>query len=94
MTESNQGESNRTESNQDAVLHHRIDELVAEEHRLERAHVGTALSDEEQRRLGDVGVQLDRLWDLLRQRDARRRAGLDPDGAQERPGDVVEGYQQ
>jgi hypothetical protein len=83
-----------TESNQDAVLHHQIDELVAEEHRLERAHVGTALSDEEQRRLSNVGVELDRLWDLLRQRDARRRAGLDPDGAQERPGGVVEGYQQ
>jgi len=78
----------------DAALHHRIDELVAEEHRLERAHVGSALSDEEQSRLADMGVQLDRLWDLLRQRDARRRAGLDPDGAQERPGGIVEGYQQ
>jgi hypothetical protein len=83
-----------TESNQDAVLHHQIDELVAEEHRLERSHVGTALSEEEKQRLGEVGVQLDRLWDLLRQRDARRRAGLDPDAAQERPGGVVEGYQQ
>jgi hypothetical protein len=39
-------------------------------------------------------VQLDRYWDLLRQRDARRRAGLDPDAAQERSADVVEGYRQ
>jgi hypothetical protein len=39
-------------------------------------------------------VQLDRYWDLLRQRDARRRAGLDPDGAQVRSADVVEGYRQ
>lgn len=78
----------------DTELHHRIDELVAEEHRLERAHVGQALSESEQRRLADLGVALDRHWDLLRQRDARRRAGLDPDGAQQRPADVVEGYRQ
>jgi hypothetical protein len=78
----------------DDELHRRIDELVAEEHQLERANVGQALSDDEQRRLADLSVQLDRYWDLLRQRAARRRAGLDPEGAQERPGDVVEGYQQ
>jgi hypothetical protein len=78
----------------DDELHRRIDELVDEEHRLERAHVGQPLSDTEQQRLDQLGVQLDRYWDLLRQRDARRRAGLDPDGAKERPGDVVEGYRQ
>jgi hypothetical protein len=78
----------------DDELHRRIDELVAEEHRLERAHVGQALSEAEQQRMNDLGVQLDRYWDLLRQRDARRRAGLDPDAAQERSADVVEGYRQ
>jgi uncharacterized protein DUF2630 len=78
----------------DDELHRRIDELVAEEHRLERAHVGQALSEAEQQRLAELGVQLDRYWDLLRQREARRRAGLDPDGAQERSADVVEGYRQ
>jgi len=78
----------------DSDIHRRIDELVAEEHRLERAHTGQRLSDAEQARLADLGVQLDRYWDLLRQRDARRRAGLDPDGARERSGDVVEGYRQ
>jgi Protein of unknown function (DUF2630) len=78
----------------DDELHRRIDELVAEEHRLERAHVGQALSEAEQQRLAELGVQLDRYWDLLRQRDARRRAGLDPDGAQERSANVVEGYRQ
>lgn len=78
----------------DDELHRRIDELVAEEHRLERAHVGQALSEAEQRRLNELAVQLDRYWDLLRQRDARRRAGLDPDAAQERSADVVEGYRQ
>lgn len=78
----------------DDELHRRIDELVAEEHRLERSHVGTPLSDAEQKRLEELGVQLDRYWDLLRQRDARRRAGLDPNDAQERPANVVEGYRQ
>jgi len=78
----------------DAELHQRIDELVAEEHRLERDHVGQPLSDSDKRRLDDLGVQLDRYWDLLRQRDARRRAGQDPDAAQQRSADVVEGYRQ
>ncbi|GAA5124237.1 DUF2630 family protein [Pseudonocardia adelaidensis] len=78
----------------DDELHRHIDELVAEEHRLERAHVGQALSEAEQQRLNELGVQLDRYWDLLRQRDARRRAGLDPDAAQERSANVVEGYRQ
>jgi predicted transcriptional regulator len=78
----------------DDELHRRIDELVAEEHRLERAHVGQALSEAEHQRLNELAVQLDRYWDLLRQRDARRRAGLDPDVAQERSADVVEGYRQ
>jgi hypothetical protein len=78
----------------DHELHRHIDELVAEEHRLERAHVGQALSASEQQRMTELGVQLDRYWDLLRQRDARRRAGLDPDDAQQRSTDVVEGYRQ
>jgi hypothetical protein len=39
-------------------------------------------------------VSLDQCWDLLRQRRARRDAGLDPDTAAERPADVVEGYWQ
>jgi predicted transcriptional regulator len=78
----------------DDELHRHIDELVAEEHRLERAHVGQALSEAEQQRLNELAVQLDRYWDLLRQRDARRRAGLDPEAAQERSADVVEGYRQ
>lgn len=78
----------------DNELHARIDELVTEEHKLERGHSGRSLTEAEQARLTDLGVQLDRYWDLLRQRDARRRAGQDPDTAQERPADVVEGYRQ
>lgn len=78
----------------DHQIHQHIDELVGEEHSLERAHVGQGLSDAEQARLAELGVQLDRYWDLLRQRDARRRAGQDPDAAQIRDGNVVEGYRQ
>jgi hypothetical protein len=78
----------------DAQIVKQIDELVDEEHRLERDHVGAGLSEAEQARLRDVEVQLDRAWDLLRRRRARRHAGLDPDSAVVEPASVVEGYQQ
>src|SRR3954453_3035014 len=62
----------------------RIDELVAQEHRLRSQ--GQALTDEERAALRDAEVHLDQLWDLLRRRDAARRAGQDPDSvAGERP---------
>jgi hypothetical protein len=78
----------------DAQIHGTIEELVAEEHDLwEREAAGSA-SDQDQRRLEDLKVSLDRCWDLLRQRRARREAGLDPEGAQARPEEVVERYLQ
>jgi hypothetical protein len=72
----------------------RIGRLSDEEHRLERSHQGEPLSDDELERLRTIEVALDQCWDLLRQRRARRTAGQDPDQASERPGPVVEGYQQ
>ena len=42
--------------------------------------------------LESIRVELDRLWDLLRQRRALREAGGDPDEASERDADTVEGY--
>jgi predicted nuclease with TOPRIM domain len=45
-------------------------------------------------RLEEIRVELDRLWDLLRQQRALRDAGGDPDRAAERPADTVERYQQ
>lgn len=78
----------------DAVLG-RIDELVAEEQRLhELSSHGDSLTPEDRARLTEVELGLDQCWDLLRQRRARRDAGLDPDAAPVRPTDVVEGYQQ
>jgi hypothetical protein len=67
----------------------RIDELVAEEHRLQNTPDET-----DPERLRSLEVMLDQCWDLLRQRRARRDAGLDPSEAKVRDANVVEGYQQ
>lgn len=76
------------------IIQH-IDRLVNEEHKLERAHDdGKSLNVDERARLRDLEAHLDQLWDLLRQRRARRSAGLDPDAAEERDASTVEGYQQ
>ena len=72
----------------------RISELVDEEHRLERTHVGRALSEDEHAQMSELNAKLDQCWDLLRQRRARREMGQNPDEAQSRPERVVEGYQQ
>ncbi len=78
----------------DAELVRRIENLVEEEHRLEREHAGEGLDEAGRRRLRDVEIQLDQAWDLLRQRRALRHAGQDPDEAEERSPEVVERYQQ
>jgi hypothetical protein len=73
----------------------RIDQLIDEEHQLyEKSSTGNPLSEDDDRRLAELEVQLDQCWDLLRQRRAKRDAGLDPDEAAARPPNVVEGYQQ
>jgi hypothetical protein len=78
----------------DPQIHGAIDRMVAEEHELwEREGAGTA-TDSDRRRLEELRVSLDQCWDLLRQRRARREAGQDPEGADLRPPDVVERYQQ
>jgi hypothetical protein len=70
------------------VLSH-IEALVAEEHRLfERGE----LSDEQQKRLAKVQLELDQCWDLLRQRRALREFGGDPTQAHVRDGNVVKKY--
>ena len=80
---------------QDEQIIARVHELVDEEHALERAaqeHQG--LGDGEQERLRHLEEQLDQCWDLLRQRRARRNAGLDPDDATVRDPQIVEHYRQ
>jgi hypothetical protein len=76
----------------DRSIHQHIEALVAEEDTLLQTDHG--LADDEHERLRVVGVELDRYWDLLRQRRARREAGLDPDDASLRDAGTVEGYEQ
>jgi hypothetical protein len=78
----------------DREIVHRISELASEEQRLEEAHVGEGLGDDELARKRDLEVTLDELWDLLRQRRAKRSAGQDPDSAEVRPAETVEKYLQ
>jgi Protein of unknown function (DUF2630) len=69
-----------------------IDELAREEHELfERESHGTA-THADRDRLRRIQIMLDQCWDLLRQRQARRTAGLDPEGARVRDKKTVEGY--
>jgi hypothetical protein len=71
-----------------------IEQLVAEEHELwQREGAGTA-TDADRERLKAIAVSLDQCWDLLRQRRARRGAGLDPEQAELRRPEVVENYEQ
>jgi hypothetical protein len=66
-----------------------IERLLAEEHRMyERGK----LSDADRVRLKELTVELDQLWDLLRQRRALREFGKDPNDARIRPPEVVEKY--
>jgi hypothetical protein len=72
----------------------RIEALVAEEHTLFDKESHGQLTEEEHRRLRDVEESLDQCWDLLRQRRAKRAAGLDPDETGPRDVQTVEHYQQ
>jgi hypothetical protein len=73
-----------------SVLQH-IEDLVAEEHRLQAQD---SLSEHDHARLQALEVELDQAWDLLRQRRALRAVGQDPDKAEVRPPDIVEKYEQ
>jgi Protein of unknown function (DUF2630) len=78
----------------DPQIHDSIEQLVAEEHALWQKESAGEASEDDRLRLKSVQISLDQCWDLLRQRRALRNAGLDPDTAEERPSDVVEGYWQ
>ncbi len=75
----------------DQELHAHIEQLVAEEHRL--LDQGE-MNPDERRRMGDINVQLDRLWDLLRQRRARTEFAQNPADTAERSAETVEKYLQ
>jgi Protein of unknown function (DUF2630) len=82
----------------DESIANRIENLVSEEHKLRQREAVDRKDDqqleEDQRRLRDMEIELDRCWDLLRQRRAREEFGQDPDEAQVRDADTVERYRQ
>jgi hypothetical protein len=82
----------------DQQIQNRIDQLEQEEQRLRKdeeasAEAGrTEAVGEDAGRLAAIKVELDQLWDLLRQRRALRDAGRDPDDARMRDAGTVERY--
>lgn len=52
------------------------------------------LTLDDQQRLSTLNVELHQCWDLLRQRQALREFGDDPDQAKVQPKKVVENYEQ
>ena len=82
----------RSMTDQEILAH--IHTLMDEEHELSQAHVGGGASPDVVTTLRGLEVEIDRYWDLLRQRRALRRAGRDPETAELRPPGEVEGYEQ
>jgi uncharacterized protein DUF2630 len=77
----------------DVDIHHHISELVRVEHSLrEQLAAGEISTDEEHERLRRLEAELDQCWDLLRQRQALRSSGGDPNAAAARSQSTVEGY--
>lgn len=76
----------------------RIESLVREEQGLRRREQVDSKDEmqleADQQRLRAVEIELDRCWDLLRQRRAREEFGRDPDEAEVRDADTVERYLQ
>jgi hypothetical protein len=79
----------------DEQVEQQIEKLEEERERLrERESSEDPTLAVDRARLEEIRVDLDRLWDYLRQRRALREAGQDPDGARERSAETVEKYWQ
>jgi len=84
----------------DAQIQARIEALEQDEQRLRKdeatqAEAGhTDAVGEDAGRLAAIKVELDQLWDLLRQRRALRELGEDPDQADVRDPRTVQSYLQ
>ncbi len=79
-------------STNEASIHQSIEALVDEEHQLWKKGEDGGLDAAGRERLAAIGVQLDRFYDLLHQRQGLRDAGADPDRARMRSAKMVEGY--
>jgi hypothetical protein len=75
-----------------------IDRLVSEEKELRQKEQQDREDDQtleaDRERLRAVEVELDRCWDLLRQRRAKEEFGQNPDDAEARSSRTVENYRQ
>ena len=71
-----------------------INDLADEEHRLLKLESERTATDLDRQRAAEINIELDRCWDLLRQRRAKRNAGQDPDQASLRSESTVENYRQ
>lgn len=71
-----------------------IGKLVDEEHELFRQVAQGRAGQAKRERRRELEEYLDQCWDLLRQRRAKRIAGLDPEAASVRDVDIVERYEQ
>ena len=80
-----------TEPQSDAEIVERVNALVTEEKEIEGRSPG-GLEGDDADRVRAIRVERDQLWDLKRQRQAKRDAGADPDEAQERAASTVENY--
>jgi predicted nuclease with TOPRIM domain len=78
----------------DQQIRQRIQELAEQEQSLRETEATEGNSAEVRTKLKKIEVESDWYWDLLRQREAKRNAGLNPDEAQLRPAAEVEGYRQ
>jgi hypothetical protein len=79
-------------STNETSIHQSIEALVNEEHELWSNGENGSLDAAGRNRLKEIGVQLDRFYDLLHQRQGLRDAGSDPDRASMRSANIVEGY--
>jgi len=79
---------------EDQELLKHIQALVDEEHHLLQLEEQGKNQGDQRDRVHQLEIQLDQYWDLLRQRRARRHAGLNPDDARERDASTVENYKQ
>ena len=79
----------------DVDIFETINDLSEQEEQLyASASDGGGLSQSEREGVDAFRIELDRCYDLLHQRQARLAAGQDPDAAEARSAEVVEGYEQ
>jgi hypothetical protein len=81
----------------DSSVLHRISALIDREHHLRadlQAAGDSGAREADRQQLAQAEEALDQCWDLLRQRQARRSSGQNPDDATARPVTQVENYLQ